>query len=155
MISLKSSSLQILFTSCEHKFPTGLCSIKGIYLYWKGDIICQLFPGAPGILEALDVQQQHPRQAVEAQPLGGLRLVIARLTLEALVILHNRSKESKSVTSDRLTVSVHQAVRVSEQSGSSKPLDITADLLARFGNVMPACCKALVQPMPVDCKVML
>ena len=58
-----------------------------MYLDRKADIVGQLLSGAAGILEALDVQQQHFWQAVDAQPLCGLSLLTTLLALEALITL--------------------------------------------------------------------
>ena len=59
----------------------------GVYLDREADIVGQLLSGAAGVLEALDVQQQHLWQAVDAQPLCGLSLLTTLLALEALITL--------------------------------------------------------------------
>jgi len=58
-----------------------------VYLDREADIVGQLLSGAAGVLEALDVQQQHLWQAVDAQPLCGLCLLTTLLALEALITL--------------------------------------------------------------------
>ena len=63
----------------------------GVYLDREADIVGQLLSGAAGVLEALDVQQQHLWQAVDAQPLCGLSLLATLLTLEALITLSSKT----------------------------------------------------------------
>lgn len=61
-----------------------------MYLDREADIVGQLLSGAARVLEALDVQQQHLRQAVDAQPLRGLSLLTTFLALEAFVTLSSK-----------------------------------------------------------------
>lgn len=61
-----------------------------MYLDREADIVGQLLSGAAGVLEALDVQQQHFWQAEDAQPLCGFSLLTTLLTLEALITLSSK-----------------------------------------------------------------
>jgi len=61
-----------------------------VYLDREADIVGQLLSGAAGVLEALDVQQQHLWQAVDAQSLCGLSLLTTLLALEALITLSSK-----------------------------------------------------------------
>ena len=77
--------------ACIHNTPgDGDQQAAGVYLDRKADIVGQLLSGAAGVFEALDVQQQHLWQAVDAQPLRGLCLLITLLALEALITLSSK-----------------------------------------------------------------
>ena len=81
--------------ACIHKQKGGEGQqAAGMYLDREADIVGQLLSGAAGVLEALDVQQQHFWQAVDAQPLGGLSLLTTFLALEALITLSSKKKPS-------------------------------------------------------------
>ena len=58
-----------------------------LYLERERDVGGDLLAGGARAAEALDVQQQHARQAVQAQVLGSRRALAAHLALERLVAL--------------------------------------------------------------------